>query len=59
MPQTEQEATGTDKPITKCLVNISETGCNCVCLNVRSLVNKKNELNIMVEDIEDIIYAEL
>ena len=24
----------------------------CVCLNARSTVNKKNELNIMVEDID-------
>ena len=24
----------------------------CVCLNARSIVNKKNELNIMVEDID-------
>ena len=52
MPQAEQEATSTDKPITKCLENISETGYKCVCLNARSIVNKKNELNIMVEDID-------
>ena len=24
----------------------------CVCLNARSIVNKRNELNIMVEDID-------
>ena len=29
----------------------SEAGCKCVCFNARSIVNKKNELNIMVEDI--------
>ena len=50
MPQAEQEATSTDKPITKCQENISETGYKCVCLNTRSTVNQKNELNIMVED---------
>ena len=27
-------------------------GYRCVCLNARSIVNKKNELNIMVEDID-------
>ena len=42
----------TDKPITKCPENISETGYRFVCLNARSIVNKKNELNIMVEDID-------
>ena len=30
--------------------NMSEAGYRCVCLNARSIVNKKNELNIMVED---------
>ena len=31
----------------------------CICLNARSIVNKRNELNIMVEDIyPDIIGAE-
>ena len=29
-----------------------EAGYRCVCLNARSIVNKKNELNIMVEDID-------
>ena len=32
--------------------NISETGYRCVCLNARSIVNKLNELNIMVDDID-------
>ena len=32
--------------------NMSEEGYRCVCLNARSIVNKKNELNIMVEDID-------
>ena len=52
MPQAGQEATSTDKPITKCPKNISEACYRCVCLNARSIVNKKNELNIMVEDID-------
>ena len=50
MPQAGEEATSTDKPITKCPKNRSEAGYKCVCLNTRSIVNKKNELNIMVED---------
>ena len=29
-----------------------EAGYRCVCLNARSIVNKKNELNITVEDID-------
>ena len=52
VPQAEQEVTGTDKPITNSPANIFETGYRCVCLNARSIVNKKNELNIMVEDID-------
>ena len=52
MPQAGQEATSTDKPITKCPENMSEAGYRCVCLNARSIVNKKNELNITVEDID-------
>ena len=72
MPQAEQEATNTDKTITQWPKNLSEAGHRCVCLNARSIVNKKNELNIMVEDIDphiigiteswantDITYAEL
>ena len=31
---------------------INTLGYRCVCLNARSIVNKKNELNIMVEDID-------
>ena len=42
--QAEQEATSTDKPISNHPKNISEKGYT-------SIVNKKNELNIMVEDI--------
>ena len=70
--QAEQEATSTDKPISNRPKNISEKGYRCICLNARSIVNKKNELNIMVEDIDphiigiteswantDITYAEL
>ena len=32
--------------------NTSESGIKCLCLNVRSIVNKKTELNIMVDDIK-------
>ena len=52
MSQAEQEATSTDKPISNHPKNISEKGYRCVCLNARSIVNKKNELNIMVENID-------
>ena len=52
VPQAGQEATSTGKPITKCPKNRSEAGYKCVCLNARSIVNKKNKLNIMVEDID-------
>ena len=52
MSQAEQEATSTDKPISNHPKNISEKGYRCVCLNARSIVNKKNVLNIMVEDID-------
>ena len=51
MPQAGQEATSADKPITECPKNMSEAG-RWVCLNARSIVNKKNELNIMVENID-------
>ena len=47
MPQAGQEVTSTDKPITKCLKNMSEAGYRCMCLNARSIVNKKNKLNII------------
>ena len=30
--------------------NIPDAGYKCVCLIARSIANKKNELNIMVED---------
>ena len=46
MPQ----APSTDKPVTECPKNMSEAGYRCVCLNAKSIVNKENELNIMVED---------
>ena len=32
--------------------NTSESGIECVCLNARSIINKKSELNIMVDDIK-------
>ena len=51
MSQAGQEATSTDKPIIECPKNMSEVGYRCTCLNARSIVNKKNELN-MVEDID-------
>jgi len=41
---------GTRKSTKDNLENCSETGYKCVCLNARSIVNKRNELNIMVED---------
>ena len=31
---------------------MSEVGYRCVCLNARSVVTKKNELYIMLEDID-------
>ena len=34
MPQAGQEATSTDKPITKCPKNMSEAGYRCVCVCV-------------------------
>ena len=34
-----------------CPKNMSEAGYRCVCLNARSIVNKKNELN-MVENVD-------
>ena len=49
MTQAGQEDTSTDKPITECPKNRSEAGYRCVCLNAKSIVNKKN---IMVEDID-------
>ena len=30
----------------------SKAEIKCVCLNARSIINKKNELNIMVDDIK-------
>ena len=32
--------------------NTSKAEIKCVCLNARSIINKKNELNIMVDDIK-------
>ena len=45
MPQAGQEVTNTDKPIAECPKNMSEAGHTWVCLNARSIVNKKNLLN--------------
>ena len=58
MPQTGQEATSTHKLESKCPENISETCYKCVVLNARSLVNKNNELNNLVEDIKHHIIRE-
>ena len=55
MPQAGHEATSTDKPITECQKNMSEAGHRCVCLNARSIVNERKELNVMVEDIDPYI----
>ena len=52
MPQAAQEATSTDKPIQNVRKNMSEACYRCVCLNARSIVNKKTKLNVMVEDID-------
>ena len=48
---------GIDKDSTKkseknSLESPTECGYKCVCLNARSIVNKRNELNFMVEDID-------
>ena len=51
VPHKGQEAFSIHNAVTICLENISEDGNKCVCLNTRSIINKKNELNIMVEDI--------
>ena len=32
--------------------NTSKSEIKCVCLNARSIINKKTELNIMVDDIK-------
>ena len=36
----------------KCSPIISDNELKCVCLNARSIVNKKSELDIMVADID-------
>ena len=48
--QAGQEATSSYKPAENILENISEVGFTCMCLNARSIINKKSELNIMLED---------
>ena len=53
---TEEPNTGgtykdsTDNTAKNSLENSTTFGYKCVCLNARSIVNKRNELNIMVED---------
>ena len=49
MPQAGQEATITDKPITKCPKNRSEAGYKCVCLNARSIVNMNRIQRVIVD----------
>ena len=34
--------------------NTSKAELKCVCLNARSIINKKNELDIMVDEIKPI-----
>ena len=40
------------KPATQCSENFYEVGFKCLCFKCKSIVNKKNELNIMVEDVD-------
>ena len=67
-----QRSTTTNTHPKKCSPIISDNELKCVCLNARSIVNKKSELDIMVADIdphvigiteswanEDIVDAEL
>ena len=67
-----QRSTTTNTHRKKCSPIISDNELKCVCLNARSIVNKKSELDIMVADIdprvigitesranEDIVDAEL
>ena len=42
----------THKPGMDSLENCFEAGYKYICLNARSIVNKRNELNIIVEDID-------
>ena len=42
----------TKKSAKNSLESYTEFGYKCVCLTARSIVNKRNELNIMVEDID-------
>ena len=37
------------------VVSLPKIGYKCVCLNARSIVNKRNELSIMVEDTDPLI----
>ena len=48
--QKEKGATSTHKTVTKCAEKIIKTGYKCVRFNARSIVNKKNDSNVMVED---------
>ena len=52
-PNTRGIAKDSKKKSTKnSLESPTKFGYKCVCLNARSIVNKRNELNIMVEDID-------
>ena len=50
-PQTGEEVRSTHKSAKTCPENISEVEVKTMCLNAKSIVNKKNKLNNMVEDI--------
>ena len=52
MPQTGQHTSRTHRSETKCPDNISAAGFKCVCLNARSIVSKKSDLNIIVEAVD-------
>ena len=41
-----------DRRTKKIQRNTTESGIKCVCLNAKSIINQKTELNIMVDDIK-------
>ena len=52
MREKTQRSTTTNTHPKKCSPIISDNELKCVCLNARSIVNKKCELDIMVADID-------
>ena len=52
MTEKTQRSTTTNTHPKKCSPIISDNKLKCVCLNARSIVNKKSELDIMVADID-------